>query len=142
MTITADFYDGRGRHAVWFGSLQTDADPETVRGVPCGRLLLAAVDPLTFADAVADLLDVWADEGLGHGYHPRDGWPWPFSELQSWGRGRSLPLSFNGKRDQRQVRAVRSWNDAPRDPRGMRHGRGVVGRASQHQTPRRGADES
>jgi hypothetical protein len=85
MSTTADFYDGRGQHAVWLGSLQTDADPETVRGVPCGQLLLAATDSTTYADAVTDLLDVWADERLGHGYHPRDGWPpWPDSRDSDW----------------------------------------------------------
>lgn len=51
MTTTADFYTGHGRHAVWLGSLQGDADPTTVRGVACGRLLLDATDPLTYADA-------------------------------------------------------------------------------------------
>lgn len=86
MTTTADFYDGHGRRAVWLGSLQGDADPVTVRTVASGRLALAATDPYTYADAVIDLLDVWADEGLGHGYHPRDGWPWPWpdSRLTDW----------------------------------------------------------
>lgn len=86
MTTTADFYDGDGRRAVWLGSLQGDADPVTVRTVACGRLALAASDPCTYADAVMDLLDVWADEGLGHVHHPRDGWPWPWpdSRLTDW----------------------------------------------------------
>ena len=78
MTTKADFYDGRGPTAVWLGSLQGDADPETVRTVACGRLVLDATDPFTYADAVTDLLDVWGDEELGHGYHPRAGWPWPW----------------------------------------------------------------
>jgi hypothetical protein len=78
MTTTADFYDVQGRHARWLGSLQGDADPETVRGVPCGRLMLEASDPIMFTDAVLDLLDVWRDEDLGHGYRPDDGWPWPW----------------------------------------------------------------
>lgn len=57
-----------------------------MRGLGCGRLLLAATDPLTHADAVADLLDYWPDEDLGHGYHPRDGWPWlwPDSRTTDW----------------------------------------------------------
>jgi hypothetical protein len=82
MTTTADFYDGRGPSAVWLGSLQGDADPATVRTVACGRLLLDATDPFTYADAVTDLLAVWGDEDLGHGYHARDGWPWPWPD--SW----------------------------------------------------------
>jgi hypothetical protein len=83
---TADFYTGRGWHAVWLGSLQGDADPETVRGVACGQFLLDASDPVTYADAVTDLLDVWANESLGHAYHPRDGWPglWPDSRETDW----------------------------------------------------------
>jgi hypothetical protein len=82
VTTKADFYDGHGRHAAWLGSLQGDADPDTVRTVACGRLLLAATDPLTYADAVTDLLDVWAEEGHGHGYHPRGGWPWLWPDSQ------------------------------------------------------------
>jgi hypothetical protein len=81
MTTTADFYDGRGPHAVWLGSLQTDADPTTIRTVACGRLMLESTDPTTYADAVADLLEVWTDEH-GHGYHMRDGWPWPWPDSQ------------------------------------------------------------
>jgi hypothetical protein len=73
VTTKADFYDGRGPAAVWLGSLQGDADPETVRTVACGRLVLDATDPFTYADAVTDLLDVWGDDNLGHGHHPRDG---------------------------------------------------------------------
>ncbi len=23
---------------------------------------------------------MWADEDLGHGYHPANGWPWPWPE--------------------------------------------------------------
>jgi hypothetical protein len=86
VTTTADFYDGRGPSAVWLGSLQGDADPETVRAVACGRLVLDATDPFTFADAVIDLLAVWVDEDLGHGYHPREGWPWlwPDSRDTDW----------------------------------------------------------
>ncbi len=80
MTTHADFYDGRGPQAVWLGSLQGDADPATVFATPPGRLALTATDPITYADAVTDLLDVWADEDLGHGYHPADGWPWPWPE--------------------------------------------------------------
>ena len=86
MTTKADFYDGRGPSAVWLGSLQGDADPETVRTVACGRLVLDATDPFTFADAVIDLLAVWVDEDLGHCYHPREGWPWlwPNSRETDW----------------------------------------------------------
>lgn len=80
MATTADFYDGRGRRAVWLGSLQGNSDPDTVRGIGCGRLVLAATDPYTYADAVADLLDVWTDDGLGHSYRPLDGWPWPWPD--------------------------------------------------------------
>jgi hypothetical protein len=60
------------------------ADPETVCTAACGRLVLGATDPFAYADAVTDLLDVWADEDLGHGYHPRDGWPWPDSHDADW----------------------------------------------------------
>lgn len=86
MSTTADFYDGRGPHAVWLGSLQGDAAPDTVRGTGCGRLLLAATDPVTYAEAVADLLDFWPDHDFGHGYHPHDGWPWlwPDSRETDW----------------------------------------------------------
>jgi hypothetical protein len=86
VATTADFYDGRGPHAVWLGSLQGAADPATVRSVACGRLLLDATDPLTYADAVTDLLDVWADQDHGHGYHLRCGWPWlwPDSHDMDW----------------------------------------------------------
>ncbi|MEV6602758.1 hypothetical protein [Kutzneria sp. NPDC051319] len=86
MSTNADFYDGRGPSAVWLGSLQGNADPETVRTVACGWLLLNATDPFTYADAVTDLLDVWADEDLRHGHHPRDGWPWlwPGSTETDW----------------------------------------------------------
>jgi hypothetical protein len=84
VTTKADFYDGRGPSAVWLGSLQGDADPETVRTVACGRLVLDATDPFTFADAVTDLLDVWVDDNHGHGYHPHDGWPWPDSHDTDW----------------------------------------------------------
>lgn len=86
MTTKADFYDGRGSRAVWLGSLQGDASPDVVRAVACGRLLLEATDPLTYADAVADLLDVWTDDGHGHGYPPEGGWPWlwPDSRHTDW----------------------------------------------------------
>jgi hypothetical protein len=82
VTTKADFYDGRGPSAVWLGSLQGDADPETVRTVACGRLVLDATDPFTYADAVTDLLDVWGDDNLGHGHHPHDGWPWLWPDSQ------------------------------------------------------------
>lgn len=75
MSTTADFYDGRGPCAIWLGSLQGDADPDTVRGLGCGRLLLAATDPFTYADAVADVVDCWSDEDLGYGHHPVTGGP-------------------------------------------------------------------
>jgi hypothetical protein len=80
MSTHADFYDGLGPGARWVGSLQGDADPATVFTVPPGRLALTATDPITYADAVTDLLDVWADENLGHGYHPTHGWPWPWAD--------------------------------------------------------------
>jgi len=80
LTTHADFYDGPGTGAVWLGSLQGDADPATVFTTPPGRLALTATDPVTYADAVSDLLHVWADEDLGHGYHPANGWPWPWPE--------------------------------------------------------------
>lgn len=86
MSTTADFYDGYASRAIWLGSLQGNADPETVRGIGVGRLLLAATDAFTYADAVADLLDCWPEENPGHGYHPREGWPWlwPDSRETDW----------------------------------------------------------
>lgn len=38
--------------------------------------MLEATDPIMFADSVLDLLDIWNDEHLGHGYQPGNGWPW------------------------------------------------------------------
>lgn len=86
MTTTADFYDGRGRHAVWLGSIQGNADPDRVRTVACGRLLLDATDPVTYADAVANLLDVWTDDQHTHGHRPRHRRPssLPDSHTTSW----------------------------------------------------------
>lgn len=83
MTTKADFYDGRGPSAVWLGSLQGNADPTTVRTVVYGQLMWNATDPFTYAGAVADLLDAWGDQDLGHGYHPRDGWPWPWPDSRA-----------------------------------------------------------
>jgi len=65
--------------AVWVGSLQRDADP----ALPLGRLVLGATDPITFADAVTDLLDGWEDEARRFGHHPADGWPWPWPDSTS-----------------------------------------------------------
>ena len=108
MTTKADFYDRRGPSAVWLGSLQGDADPETIRTVACGRLLLDATDPLTYADAITDLLDVWADEGHGHGYHPRHGWPcllWPDSRDTDW--------VFSFLHGRVQITTGRAWLTTP-----------------------------
>lgn len=71
---------------MWLGSLQGDANPERLRAVACGRLVFDATDPVTYADAVANLLDVWTNDRHGHGYHPRDGRPWscPDSHTTSW----------------------------------------------------------
>jgi hypothetical protein len=81
MSTTADFYDGRGRHARWLGSLQHDADPAGVLAAPPGRLALAATDPAFFADAVEDLLLVWEEHtGIGDAFPPADGWPWTWSD--------------------------------------------------------------
>jgi hypothetical protein len=60
VTATADFYDGPG------------------------RLAIDATDPMTFADAVADLLEVWADEDLGAAYLPADGWNPPDQRHADW----------------------------------------------------------
>ena len=84
MTTTADFYDGRGRHTVWLGSLEGSVDPGAVRAVACGRLLLETTDPMTYADAVTDLLAVSADDGHGAAYYPHDGWPWAGSRRLDW----------------------------------------------------------
>lgn len=107
MTTKADFYDGHGRHAVWLGSLQCGADPVTLRTVACGRLVLGATDPITYADAVTDLLDVWADEDLGHGYHPRDGWPW------RWPDSRHTDWVFTFAHGQVQITTGESWAHHP-----------------------------
>jgi hypothetical protein len=58
MTPTADFYDGRGPHAVWLGSLQGDADPATMRKplVRVGEGHVAAARLMTEKDAVLELL--------------------------------------------------------------------------------------
>lgn len=42
--------------------------------------MLEATDPITFTDAVLDLLEIWNDEDLGHSYRPTDGWPWPWPD--------------------------------------------------------------
>ncbi|MCP2243306.1 hypothetical protein [Lentzea aerocolonigenes] len=107
MSTKADFFDGSGDQAVWLGSLQGDADPDIIRTVACGRLALDAIDPVTYADAVTDLLDVWDDEDFGYGYHPRDGWPWlqPDSRHTDW-----VFIFTDG---QVQIMAGRAWS-APR----------------------------
>lgn len=109
MSTKADFYDGSGRHSVWLGSLQGDADPETLRGLGCGRLLLEATNPITFADAVITLLDMWPDEGHGYGHHPRDGWPW------LWPDSRTTDWVFTFAHARVQITTGRTWlpNRAP-----------------------------
>jgi hypothetical protein len=87
MSITADFYDGRGPHARWLGSLQHHADPAGVLAAPPGRLALTATDPAAFADAVEDLLLVWEEHtDIGNAFPPADGWPWtwPDSSMTDW----------------------------------------------------------
>ncbi|PRY29215.1 hypothetical protein [Umezawaea tangerina] len=96
---TADLYDETGRRARWLGALHGNADPETLRALASGRLLLEATDPATFADAVLDLLAVFTERGLGRSHHPRDGWPWswPHSCTTDWGyifdRGRAWVIT-------------------------------------------------
>jgi hypothetical protein len=99
------------------GSLQGDATPEAIRLVACGRLLLNATDPFTYVDAVSDLLDVWADEGYGHGYHPRDGWPWLWPDS----RGTDWVFSFaNGRVSLTTGEAWRPYDKARRQEDGSR----------------------
>jgi hypothetical protein len=45
--------------------------------------MLEASDPITFTDAVLDLVDVWRDEDLRHGYRPDDGWPCLLAEPEA-----------------------------------------------------------
>jgi hypothetical protein len=117
VTTTADFYDGRGPSAVWLGSLQGDADPETVRTVACGRLVLDATDPFAFADAVIDLLAVWVDEDLGHCYHPREGWPW------LWPDSRDTDWVFTFVHGRVWITTGRAWLPAPATGRGLQRQR-------------------
>lgn len=84
MTTHADFYDAPGPTARWLGSLDGHADPASILATPPGRLALDATDPMSFADAVADLLDVWADEHLGDAYHPAEGWRQPDQRHADW----------------------------------------------------------
>lgn len=100
---SADFYDETGPRARWLGSLDGHADPETLRGLGVGRLMLEATDPTTFADAVLDLLDVFADEGLGRSHHPRDGWPW------SWPDSRGTVWVYTFERGRAWVITGRIW---------------------------------
>lgn len=111
MSTKADFYDGRGRHAVWLGSIQGDAD--RVHAVACGRLLMDATDPVAYADAVADLLDAWTADRHGHGYHPRDRspWLWPDSQTTSW------VIAFDHGRV--WITTGRAWRPADTTDRGL-----------------------
>lgn len=86
MSTKADFFDGTGHHTVWLGSLQGDADPDTIRTIACGQRALDATDTLTYATAITELLDLWAKEDLCYSYRPRDGWPWlqPDSRHTDW----------------------------------------------------------
>ncbi|MFI7676441.1 hypothetical protein [Actinophytocola sp. NPDC049390] len=102
--MTADFYDETGRHARWLGALHGNADPESLRGLDCGRLMLEATDPMTFADAVLDLLDVFTGEGLGQSHHPSDGWPW------SWPDSRSTDWVYTFNRGRAWVITGRIWS--------------------------------
>lgn len=111
MSTKADFYDGSERHAVWLGSIQGDAD--RVHAIACGRLLLDTTDPVTYADAVADLLDAWTDDRHGHGDHPRDSqpWPWPDSQTTSW------VIAFDHGRV--WITTGRAWRPADTTDRGL-----------------------
>ena len=100
---SADIYDETGLRARWLGSLDGHADPETLRGLGIGRRMLEATDPTTFADAVLDLLDAFADEGHGHSHHPRDGWPWP------WPDSRATVWVYTFERGQAWVITGRIW---------------------------------
>lgn len=103
---TADFYDETGRHARWLGAIHGNADPETLRALDSGRLMLEATDPTTFADAVLDLLDVFTQQNLGQSHHPRDGWPW------SWPDSRSTDWIYLFDRGRAWVITGRIWSYA------------------------------
>jgi hypothetical protein len=77
MTASADFYDGTGPDAVWLGSVHHDANPTGLLETGAGQVLFNATDPLTYVEAVADLLDEWVESCDGLSSHPRDGWPYP-----------------------------------------------------------------
>jgi hypothetical protein len=81
---TAAFYDELGPVARWLGTLAGQVDPASILAVPPGRLVLRAADPMSFADAVADLFDVWADEGLGDTDHPGHGGTAPEQRHAEW----------------------------------------------------------
>ncbi|MFE2755427.1 DUF4192 domain-containing protein [Actinosynnema sp. NPDC059335] len=76
----ADFYDQHSTESRWLGAVQGHADPGSLRTIDIGRKMLEANDPDTFASAVADLLDVWADRDDGLSHPPSDGWPWPWPD--------------------------------------------------------------
>jgi hypothetical protein len=84
MTTTATFYDGNGRAAVCLGTLTGTTDPESLRRTPYGFAVLTATDPFAYADAVADLFDLWAEEDFGTADHPRDGWSPPEQCHADW----------------------------------------------------------
>ncbi|TKG60367.1 MULTISPECIES: hypothetical protein [Pseudonocardiaceae] len=86
MSSYTDFYFGRGENADWIGSLRGECYPENFLAVPPSRLALTATDEHAFRAAVADTLDVWEDERLGHAYRRELGWPWPWytSHNSSW----------------------------------------------------------
>lgn len=86
MTTTADFYDGRGPSAVWLVSLQGNADPETVRTVACGRLLLDSIDPFTYADAVTTCSTCGSTRtsGTAATRTAAGRWLWPDSHDTDW----------------------------------------------------------
>jgi hypothetical protein len=50
VTTTATFYDGNGRSAILLGTLDGTTDPESLRRTPRGAAVLAATDPMTYAD--------------------------------------------------------------------------------------------
>ncbi|WP_241832828.1 hypothetical protein [Amycolatopsis sp. CB00013] len=86
MSSNTDFYLGRGDEAEWIGSLHGECYPENFLAVPPVRLAITATDETVFREAVADAFDVWEEESLGHVYHRKGGWPWPWysSHNSSW----------------------------------------------------------
>lgn len=67
MGTRADFYVGRGRQALWLGSVAMDGrDPEFFRG---------AITEAIFRTRV----DEWMTQ-VDHSTYPPDGWPWPWED--------------------------------------------------------------